>query len=145
MTSRCHILVARRFARRPRRLPEGLVEITSLVRDFQPLSDINQTNPYTQQRDGPIPVVTQAVQLLFGGLTVTSIPYRPVNQPLYHHRQPKCLHPTALETSSNGVVGTLRPEPDQAQTIIKVVFKFLSGLMPILTSNTHVTAYLKYL
>ena len=109
---------------------------------FQPLSDINQTNPYTQWRDGPIPIVTQAVQLLFSGLTVTPIPYQPVSQPPYHQRWPKRLHPTALETSSNGVVETLRPEPDQAQTIIKVVLKFLSGLMPILTNNTHITAYL---
>ena len=44
--------------------------------------------------------------------------------------------------SPSGVVETLRPEPDQAQTIIKVIFKFLTGLMPIVTSNTHVIATL---
>ena len=93
MTSRCYILEA--AVRRPSKygpstlevwpvgprsnMPEGLEEKTSLVRDFQLLSDINQTNPYTQWRDSPIPVVTQAVQLLFGGLTVTPIPYRPIS------------------------------------------------------------------
>ena len=54
-------------------------------------------------------------------------------------------NPTALELNSNGVVETLGPEPNQTQTIIKVVFKFLTGLMPILTRNTHVTVYLEYL
>ena len=48
-----------------------------------------------------------------------------------------------LESNSSVVIGTLQPEPDQTQIIIySVVFKFLTSLMPILTSNTHVTAYL---
>ena len=122
-------------------MPEGLEE-TSVVRDFQPLSDNNRTNPSTQRRIRPHSRRLPAVQLLFRGLTVTPLPYRPVNQPPYHQRWPKCLNPTALELDSNGVVGTLRLELDQAQTIIKVVFKFLIILMPNLTNNTHVTAYL---
>ena len=93
MTSRCHILEA--VVQRPWKygpstlevwpvnprsnMPEGLEERTRLVLDFQLLSDINQTNPYTQWRYSPIPVVTQAVQLLFDGLTVTPILYRPVS------------------------------------------------------------------
>ena len=123
-------------------MPKGLEE-TSVVRDFQPLSNINRTNPSTQRRIRPHSRRLPTVQLHFRGSTVTPLPYRPVSQPPYYQRWPKCLNPTTLKLDSNGVVGTLRPEPDQTQTIIKAVFKFLTILMPIITSNTHVTAYLK--
>ena len=60
MISRCHILEVC-SQREPGRyvlnenledMPEGLEE-TSVVRDFQPLSGINWTNPSTQRRIRP--------------------------------------------------------------------------------------------